>query len=210
MFCKKCGKEINDGASYCNFCGANLTKTSYGNVFSKDMFNTLLLKINDFFAPLGKNKKLFISTIILLGLNPILATFDFVNISEKMTGMKIVSVGYSVFDFLTELAEDMVLLKPLMFIGILSIIMAEFIMLLPLFKKTEHQAKHFIATKIISVVAVIFIVFLYVISFAYGNDKELVEVGITFSGWLLLIESIALVIVSFKTSSALRKRKELE
>ena len=28
MFCSKCGKEINDGAKFCKYCGTNCTKVS--------------------------------------------------------------------------------------------------------------------------------------------------------------------------------------
>ena len=210
MFCKKCGKEIDDGAIYCNFCGTNLAKKTYSDVSAKEILNGFFQKAIDFLAPLGENKKMFISTVILLALNPILSLFNCIKVSENITGSRIISESVSVFDFFTEFAKELPFINVLVIIGIIAIVFAEYLLLLPLIKKTTHNSKNFIVTKIISVTAVLFIILFYIIFFMAVKNKAYVKVTLTFSGWLLLIESIALVIVSFKTSSAITKRKELE
>ena len=47
MFCKKCGKEIDGGASYCNFCGTNLAKKTYSDVSAKEILNGFFQKVID-------------------------------------------------------------------------------------------------------------------------------------------------------------------
>ena len=208
MFCKNCGKEINDDAKYCNFCGIDLINESSVSKNIKDVFR----KAIDFFAPLGEIKKWLISVMILLFLNPILALLQNFKYAENITGKSIYSHTESVFDFLLSCAEELVFVNVLIVIGILSIIFAEFSMILPLIKNTVYKPKNILATKIIAIIAFLFFAFLNLVFFIGGSNDDTVKVSLTFWGWLLNFDTIALIVTTFKFSSIIKmeNKKELE
>ena len=212
MFCKKCGNQLDENSKFCNVCGTSVDdlKDTYSEESEPNFHSINNLNIaNEFFSPLGNNNnvKLFISALVLLVLNPILSLFDSIKVSENLTGYKMISEKISVFDFLFDLAKDLSFIYFLIVIGILGIVCAGYFMLLPLIKKTSYQKKNFTALKIMSVIALLFIILFYILVFSTAKKEVYVNVGLTFTGWLLLIDSIALVLVSFKTAATIIKKE---
>ena len=211
MFCKNCGKEINDDAKYCNFCGNDVKCPS---PTPKNIYN-FYKKLMDFFLPIGNAKKWLISTMFLLILNPFLSMCENYKFSENITGQNIYSETSSVFkDVLLMLAKEIPFIGFLIFIGILAIIFAEIFMVIPLIKKSIYKSIYIIPTKIISVIAFLLIMFLNVGNFIESNNNEFINYSLTFWGWLLNLDTIALVVTTFKFSSTIKKKnkkdKELE
>ncbi len=201
MICKKCGKEIADNVKYCNFCGADLKNESIKS--KKNIYKILI----DFFAPLGELKKWLLSIMLLLPLNTILTMCANFKYTEDITGQDIYSETASIFnDLLLEFASELPFVVFLIFVGIVSIIFAEFFMILPLLFKKEYTPKYILPAKIISIVALLFVVFVCIVILVEGKNEEAVKCSITFWGWLLIIDSIALVTLTFKSSSILKNR----
>ncbi len=204
MICKKCKKEIDNNARFCIYCGSK-TDTSV----NFDM-KTLKEKAHYFLAPLENGQILFIVTLFLLLLNPIFAAFKNVHISDNLINM--VSQSYSFFDTLIEIAKyiPFIFLPSYIFLivfGIGAIIVAALSMLFPLIKQRKYTAKYLIMTKTISIIILLVMLFWYIIMFAayYSSNAVYINLRITFGGWLFILDSIALVITSFKLSSIVKK-----
>lgn len=206
MICKKCKKEIDNNARFCIYCGS---KTDTSVNFD---IKTLKEKAHSFLAPLENGQVLFIVTLFLLLLNPIFAAFKNVNISENLTGSNMISQSYSLFDFLIEFAKyiPFIFLPSYIFLivfGIGAIIVAALSMLFPLIKQRKYTAKYLIMTKTISIIILLVMLFWYILMFAsyYSSNAVYIDLRITFGGWLFILDSIALVITSFKLSSIVKK-----
>lgn len=207
MFCKNCGKEINDDIKYCNFCGNDVRRL---NPTPKNIYN-FNKKAVDFFLPLGEAKKWLILIMFLLLLNPLLSMCENYKFSESITGQNVYSETFSVFkDVLLMLAEEIPFVGFLIFVGILAIIFAEIFMVVPLIKRSKYKSIYLIPTKIISIIAFLFIMFLNVGNFIESNNNEFINYTLTFWGWLLNLDIITLVVITFKLSSIIKKKNKKE
>jgi len=218
MYCPSCGNEISDEISFCNFCGANVKPqaTPEAPVYYEAQQNNTapnyayapVLNQTGFFASLGDKKIWLIITMVSLILNPIFGAFEILKASASFLGVSS-SQGLTLFQFLELLAEDLPFIGFLTFVGIASIIIAEVLLVLPLLKKTTYKAKSVTLTKVIAIIAALFIAFVYIMIFAEASDRSYVSVSITFGGFLLIIDTIALIVASFKFSKMLKKEAKL-
>jgi len=92
MFCKNCGKEINEGADVCLNCGASVGKEETSNLLEKKIgnYDTLTIALICFFLGgfgvhnfmLGETSKGIVKIALTLcfGIGCILALIDFVKI----------------------------------------------------------------------------------------------------------------------------------
>ncbi len=206
MFCKYCGKEIDNNAKYCRFCSSAMNEeTRIKNAICNNGTD-IIKKVADFFEPLGELKKRLLVIMVLLVLNPILSLFPVFKFSEGFTKQSIYSTTNSIFDFLFEFAAEAPFIGVLIFIGLLSIVLSEFFMIFPLIKKITYKSKYLIMTKIISIIALLFFSFLLIVVFVESIKTTFIKTTFTFWGWLLILETIVLIIETYRFSSSLKKK----
>lgn len=201
MICKNCNREISDNIEFCGFCGSPTGISEKKEAIESNTAGSFWGKFAASFTSLGSRRYLLVCTLVLLLLNPILSALKLLNISASLGEVKLVSLSYSLFDFFNEMAEDLPIVYFLVVLGIGLIIAAAFLMLFPLFKGKKYVAKYVLLTKIMSIVAFVAITAWFVLVFASYSDENLdgiAPIRITFIGWLLILDSIALVITSFK------------
>lgn len=92
MFCKNCGKELNEGADVCLNCGAAVNKNEIGNILNNKIgnYDVLTIAIICFFLGglgihnfmLGETSKGIVKIALTLcfGIGCILALIDFIKI----------------------------------------------------------------------------------------------------------------------------------
>lgn len=225
MYCKNCGKEIKENEIFCSCCGTKISdetnsennagtaqttqvaSMSKNNSEISQPIGNVLKKATKLFTPLGKNGLWLISSMLFLLLNPIFALFKNIKISEGLTGSKIISESYSLFNILQALGEEIGFVKFLIIIGIISIIAAEIIMILPLITNKTYTSKYLILTKIISIAAFLLIILSHTICIYGASSESYVTYSITFGGILMIIDSICLAFSIFKFSSLLKNKK---
>lgn len=210
MICKNCKSIIDDNAMFCRFCGSE-TEVSVKQEILKEN-NTMRDKVTRFFIPIADRQVLFILTLFLLLLNPIFAAIKSASVSENLTGMNIVSQSYSFFDFLSDMANYIPFIYFLIVLGIGSILFAAFYMLFPLLKNKQYSAKYLILTKTMSIVALVAVILWFIIVFTSNSESYhgIVTVKITLGGWLFILDSIALVITTFRLSAITKKNNKKE
>ncbi len=203
MICKNCNREISDNIEFCGFCGSPTGVSENKSASETYTPGSFWERFAVSFTALGSSRYLLVCTLVLLLLNPILAAFKLFNISASWGEVKLISLSYSFFDFLNEMAEDLPVIYFLAALGIALIIAAALLMLLPLFKGKKYSTKYVLLTKIMSIVAFVVLTGWYILMYASSNDQNLDSIApikMTFFGVLLILDNIALVITSFKFS----------
>ena len=214
MYCSKCGKELEEGIHFCPNCGQSLQPSEITNPSVEFKENKYWYhNILEYFLPLDNIKKWLISTMVLLLLNPLLGVFPCVYTSCNILGIDVYSERQSVFDLISEISSEAPIFSFFAFCGVALIIAAEIFLFLPLVKKVEYAAKHTLLAKIASILSLVFTGTLAVLVICAGQVQWGVKTGLTFWGWILVFESIALVVVTFMFSKKLKEamvKKEVD
>lgn len=212
MICKSCNNNIPNDSKYCPFCGAQAH--SGQSDFSEKLKNILRLMKEKFFIftePIAEYRLLFVSVVALLILNPISAAFKIFKVTENLTGSNMFSVSYSLYEFLGEGAEDIPVIYFLIVLGIIFILFCCASLLFPLITKKEYTYKYVIPTNVASVICTFSSVFLFLLFMIYNKSNGLddfTKFNVTFSGVMFCAISIALIPVSFKFTSELKKKNK--
>ncbi|MGM9640152.1 MAG: hypothetical protein ACI3V3_02160 [Faecousia sp.] len=208
MFCKNCGKELQDGECYCSKCGTEAGSVRKGVdmtgllIKGHDMCSNCHDRLNAMGSP-GKKIVYFVCffiqviSIFLIGkeMFEVSASYDSFGISGNLF-----SAGFTLF-------EDKSILKSLFSV---SYAVAALAMLLPLLSKKKWQKSNFLPGICMSAASLVwfFIVLLQARSEAGSGYEEYakyidISAKLTTNAWVFLLVSTVEILLTIKLSSDL-------
>lgn len=205
-YCKKCGIELQENMDFCKQCG---TKNE---------------EINNVFDSLPNppiNKWLILSNFVLIVCSLILgitATFD-VNIIKYMNfdfDQKVTTTEtFSVIKPVSVMIAEIIGLNNeyiMYFINIWLYLIAIVMILIPIIKHKTLKPVHFRMTKVATFVSV-FEIALFVLITIFGNRGLIntsIRYSLNFSGWLMIVCTIATLVTSFIISHKLKRKNGIK
>lgn len=206
-YCKKCGVELQENMNFCKECG---TKNEEINNVAVDSLSNVAIK-----------KSLIISNLVLILCSFILgltATFD-INIIKYMNfdfDQKVTTTEtFSVIKPVSVMIAEIIGLNNeyLMYIvNILLYLIAIFMVLVPIIKNKTLKPVHFRMTKVATFVS-IFEIVLFILITIFGNRGLIntsIHYSLNFSGWLMIVCTIATLVTSFIISHKLKKKNGIK
>lgn len=192
MFCKKCGTQVDVNERFCSKCGAEISPQPYinpSNTYQPQYSTPKFIS----HASADDIKRFSILFIVLASLQGLLLILCFVPIlSASVLGL---SAGYSFFD------------DSEIFAFILAALcgVSCFFAVLPFIKHTVGTAK---TNTILQIVTSCIILGFFLIEF-FNIKKQVnsygVDLTITFGGWLLILDVIVSIVISFMIMSNNKK-----
>ena len=199
-FCKDCGTKIVTEEVFCSKCGVSIDAKDVSGINSLEASS--LKGIQNTW---GKNFKLFVATIVLLVLSPLLTFFDTILI-RSTSFLGVVTETGSTFDLFRLLPALMI------FPVILGILLAFALisLFIPLVKGREYTSGNFVFSKIYSISLLVVNSLIFIGFFTVGAFITMTAgatMRLTVWGYLYFIANIALIVVLFKLSSKYKVRK---
>lgn len=208
MYCKNCGKELQDNESFCSNCGVKAGDVKGLSIdFSKlgDVAGGVN-SIRKGIETLGENKNVYLASIICLLANILVIREDMFRISYKIFYTNTTTVS---------LFEDA---EGLGFVFILGYLAAAAALLLPLIMNKGWQKNYFKLGTYVPAAALVW--FVVVILRAVNNvssemsgyegllDAIDLTTELTGSAWVFMITSAAAILLTLKISKALVPAEE--
>ncbi len=205
-YCKKCGRELREQDFFCLGCGTKIeNKVSTNSVLpTKNVTPVNTYQASDkqpYFFDEAKNKILTYANLVLLILSMVFmltetfsASIPELDLIQRATmfGQEDYTVGFTAF-----------------FVGLY--IVAIISMLVSIFNEKTKRLILFIFPKIATIVSSFWFIVFYVSVFsAYKSEDYKVQFGPTITGWLYLITTVGVLILSFKISHNLKLKKRSE
>lgn len=194
MFCEKCGKQLDEGAKFCNNCGARVDKT--GNIGTEEQNNTFVKNSGVFLdmhsksgSGVNSSKELLSSLVLISGvLQTILIMLWFVKGTVSVYG-----AGYSLHDLFFEGRILSLLHVVLMIISAVTLFM-------PFVKNNAEKRRRLIYQKVIAIISILWVLLMASLTAAgsYGATMG-------FTGWILFMGCITLTVLLFVISSQSKK-----
>lgn len=221
-FCEKCGKELNDTADFCSFCGTKVTSKienkKVEELLNKQKCDSVITNIYNSICDLNKNKVLFLTNLLSTILSMVfLLTHTFGGcVRYSDTGLslfhanevvlfiaQIPGINLSISNQ-TSLISVIVLI---IIIGIVAYLLSIIMILLPISLKKPLKSYHLLASKITTIsFLAIFILFLFT-GFALRLNFIYTHFNLNITGWLFLADTIIAISTSFLLSKRINKQK---
>lgn len=197
MNCKNCGHVIPNGAAFCGKCGTPVTQSQPSPEYGQNR-GDVRRPVNSGVRP-GKGGKLKQMHIALCAMHVLQLIFwftSFMYASVSFMGMS-QKETISIAALCTE--EETGFFTPLFIVLFLA---AAVLAILPVLRNSMEKRRRMIFSKIVAVLTVAFMILLRVVSGqAIG---EYASVGFTFTGWLFILDTIGIFVLTVFISSASR------
>ena len=200
MYCVKCGNELKNNEQFCPNCGEKTNSTGKTvdlNISMSDITNKATnIKTNFVFgvSELGNNRNIILALLGLLVIGAVFVTMPIFSVN----GMLGMSEKLSLFNY-----EGMRGLNP---VSIILYIVSITCILFPLAMKKPFKPKYLLMSKITAFWTTIWFLFILFFSFDVINQyKGMANLSLTFAGWVLIISTVAIIVLSYMLSLRMKK-----
>lgn len=197
MYCSNCGKELQNGESFCSNCGTKAGAIKSGGFdFSKaENIQKAIEQIKDRLNGLGDHKKAYLSSICLLIISAFLVTKEMFQVSYTVFYTN--TSTYTMF-------EDNEVLGTLFVLAFLAAAVA---MLLPLLLNREWKTSDFALGKYVPLASLVWLFIVIIVAINKVSDEmgeyqgllDAVDLSFKFTSnaWFFMIISVCAALFAF-------------